>query len=802
MFQNYFKVALRNILKYKFFSAINIFGMTIGLTACLMIILYVVDELSFDTFHKNADRIYQVGLHGKLGGQDIHVANTCPPMAAALVADIPEVESATRIAGWFGQPSVKYEDKSFAEEKVYFADSNFFDFFSFRLVEGDPATALKEPNTLVVTPAIAIKYFGSEPALGKLLTIGADNKTYKVTGVIEEAPTNSHFTFNMIVSAESTENLKAGIWLNNFMYTYYLIRPNTTVNVVNAKFEGLVEKYIGPEMERFMGTTFKAMKEQGGAYGYYSTKLTDIHFDTISQGPLDPAGNMMYVYFFGGIGMFILVIACINFMNLSTARSAGRAKEVGLRKTLGSLRGQMIYQFLSESTIYSLAAVVLSLIACYFLLPYFNVLSGKQLTMVAFGTPLFIGGLVGLILFVGVIAGSYPAFYLTSFSAVEVLKGKVRAGMKSKGVRSFLVIFQFALSIFLIIFTAVVYQQIQFMQEKNLGIDKNNILVLRSTGRLGNNKEAFRNALTQQTGVVNVSYTNNSFPGVNNTTIFREPGGEQDHIMGVYSADYEHQDVMKFDLKEGRYFSKDFPSDSMAIILNEAAIREFNFIDALNSEVMYNDNGSEFKKYKVIGVMKNFNFESFKAEVRPLALLLSKDARNVMIRYEGSPAQLVENVGKLWKEHANNEPFEYEFLDESFDQLFRSEQRMGTIFSVFSGLAIFVACLGLFALSAFTSEQRTKEIGIRKALGASSASLTILLSKEFTRLVLIAFVPAAAAGWYVSNSWLQDFTYRIEINPFILLASGVAAIIIAWLTVSFQSIKAAVSNPVDSLRYE
>jgi putative ABC transport system permease protein len=802
MFQNYFKVALRNILKYKFFSAINILGMTIGLTACLLITLYVVDELSFDTFHKNADRIYQVGLHGKLGGQDLHVANTCPPMAAALVADIPEVEAATRIAGFFGQPAVKYEDKSFAEEKVYFADSNFFDFFSFHLVEGDPKTALKDPNTVVVTPAIATKYFGSEPALGKILTIGADNKAYKVTGVIEEAPSNSHFTYNMLVSSESSENLKSGIWLSNFMYTYYLLRENNSVDVVNAKFEGLVEKYIGPEMERFMGTTFKAMKEQGGAYGYYSTKLTDIHFDTISQGPIDPGGNMTYVYFFSGIGAFILLIACINFMNLSTARSAGRAKEVGLRKTLGSLRAQMVYQFLSESTLYSMAAVVLSIAACYFMLPSFNVLSGKQLTMAAFANPMFYGGLVVLVIFVGVIAGSYPAFYLTSFSAVEVLKGKVRAGMKSKGVRSFLVIFQFALSIFLIIFTAVVYQQIQYMQEKNLGIDKNNILVLKSTGRLGNNKEAFRNALEQQSGVVDVSYTNNSFPGVNNTTVFREPGGNQDHIMGVYSADHNHMDVMKFEMKEGRFFSKDFPSDSMAIILNEAAVREFNYTDPLNSEIMYNDNGNEFKRYKIIGIVKNFNFESFKTQVRPLALLLSKDGRNLMIRYEGNPSALVENVGRLWKEQANNEPFEYEFLDESFDQLFRSEQRMGTIFSVFSGLAIFVACLGLFALSAFTSEQRTKEIGIRKAMGASSFSLTVLLSKEFTRLVLIAFIPAAAGGWYISNSWLQDFTYRIEINPLILVLSGVAAIIIAWLTVSFQSIKAALSNPVESLRYE
>jgi putative ABC transport system permease protein len=802
MIKNYFTVAVRNILKHKLFSAINILGMTIGLTACLMIVLYVVDELSFDRFHKDADRIYQVGLHGKLGGQDIRVANTCPPMAAALKAEFPEVDDAIRVAQFFGKPAVKFEDKVFAEDKVLFVDSNFFEFFNFTLLEGNARTALKEPNTVVLTPAMATKYFGNESAIGKLMTIGSGEKTFTVTGIVEEAPSNSHFHFNMLISAESNENLKSPVWLNNFMFTYYKLHPNATVDQVNSKFIGLVEKYIGPDLERFMGASLSQFLEQGGEYGYYSTKLTDIHLHSTSQGDIEPGGNIMYVYFFGGIGIFILVIACINFMNLSTAQSAGRAKEVGLRKTLGSLRGQMIGQFLAESTLYSLVAVILSLVACYGLLPYFNVLSGKYLSMDLFTTPLFLAGIMVLVLFVGLVAGSYPAFYLTSFSAVEVLKGKLRAGLKSKGVRSSLVVFQFALSIFLMIFTAVVFQQVKFMQHQNLGIDKNNVIVLNNTGRLKSNKDAFRNALTQQTGIAKVSYSNNNFPGVNNTTIFREAASEQDHIMGVYYADYDHMDVMRFELKEGRYFSRDFPSDSMAIIMNEAAIREFNFTDALNAEVLYSENGGEFRKYKVIGVMKNFNFESFKSQVRPLAILLGGDAGNLMIRYEGHPTEVLGSVEKLWKEYASNEPFEYLFLDQSFDQLFRAEQRMGTIFGIFSGLAIFVACLGLFALAAFTSEQRTKEIGIRKAMGASSLRVMVLLSREFTRLVLFAFVPAAAAGWYVSNTWLQDFAYRIEISPIVILASGLMAIFIAWATVSFQSVKAARSNPVDSLRYE
>ncbi len=802
MFKNYFKVALRNILKNKLFSAINIFGMTIGITSCLMIVLYVSHELSYDQFHTDADRIYQVGLNGKIGGQDIRVSNTCPPMAAALLADIPEVESATRIAQMFNQPVIRNGEKIFSEEKVFFADSNFFEFFSYKLREGDVKTALKEPNSVVLTESMVKKYFGDTNPIGSLLVVGNENKTYKVTGISENPPSNSHFSYNILVSAVSSENLKEGIWLNNFMFTYFKTKPNTSVSQVEAKFIPLVEKYIGPELEKFMGTTLKQMIEAGGKYGYYSTNIKDIHLHSTSQGDIEPGGNIMYVYFFSGIGLFIILIACINFMNLSTAQSAGRAKEVGLRKTLGSLRGQMVGQFMSESILYSALSVVLALVACYFLLPSFNILSGKELGMEIFQTTWFIGGIIGLIFFVGIVAGSYPAFYLTSFSAVEVLKGKVRAGAKSKGIRSFLVVFQFGLSIFLIIFTVVVFQQIQYMKNKNLGIDKNNVLILQNTARLGNNKEAFRNGLVSQSGIAKVSYTNNTFPGVNNTTVFKTAGSEQDHIMGVYYADYDHQDVLRFELSDGRYFSKDFATDSLAILLNEAAVKEFGFENPVGEELLYNDNGPTFKKYKIIGVIKDFNFESFKDKVRPMSILLSENSNNLLVRYEGDPAIIIPQVEKLWKHHAASEPFEYTFLDENFDRLFRAEQRMGKLFSVFSGLAIFIACLGLFALAAFTTEQRTKEIGVRKSMGASVFNLSILLSKEFTKLVVIAFVPAAILAWYVSDTWLSGFAHHINLSPHVFLLSGAAAIAIAWLTVSFQSIKAASANPVDSLRYE
>lgn len=803
MFRNYLKVAFRNILKHKFFSLINILGMTIGVTACLLIALYVTDELSYDRFHDRADRIYQVGLNAKVGGQDIVTSTTCPPMAEAFAREIPGVEQSTRIANMWGSGVVKYDHNNlmFTEELLFYADSNFFDFFSFKLIEGDAKKVLLEPNSVVLTRSMEIKYFGTESGIGKLLSIGGHEKTYKVTGITEDCPTNSHFLYNMLVSASSAEHLKSTEWLNNYLHTYLLINENTPVSAVEAKFPELALKYVGPEVERFMGVTMEQMKQQGGAFGYYTTPLTDIHLKSKSQHDMQPGGNITYVYVFSAIGLFIIVIACINFMNLSTARSAGRAKEVGLRKTLGSQRSQMIGQFMSESLIYSLISVLLAVVFCYLLLPQFNLMAGKQLGMISLASPAFLVALFVLIVFVGLVAGSYPAFYMTSFNAVEVLKGKLRAGMKSKGIRSGLVVLQFMISIVLIISTSMVYLQIRFMQDRNMGIDKHNVMVIHSATRLGDNTDAFKNALETQTGIVAASYTNNSFPGVNNTTVFKAAGSDQDHIMGLYYADYDHQSVMKFELKEGRYFSKDFPSDSSAILLNEAAVEEFGYTNPLQEEVIYNDDGKK-EKLRVIGVFKDFNFESLKSKVRPLSIRLTDKSWQLMVRYEGNAQEAVASVEKLWKQYAANEPFDYGFLDQNFDELFRSEQRIGQLAQVFSGLAIFIASLGLFALAAFTTEQRAKEIGIRKALGASPSGLVMLLSREFTWLVIIAFVPAAGLAYWFMNSWLNQFAYHVDINPLIFIGSGVAAISVAWITVSYQSIKAAAANPIDSLRQE
>ena len=800
MLKNYFTISIRNIRKRKFFASINILGMAIGITAGLLIALYVIDEFSYDRFHSNADRILQVGLHKKIGMQDLRSASTCPPLADAMMSEISEVESVLRLTSG-GKPVIRYEEKVFIEDKVFFAESNFFDFFSFKLISGNAKTALEEPNTVVLTEKTARKYFGDENPLEKLITIDEGGKvTYKVTGVAADCPSNSHFKFNVLLSVGSDSYFDLNAWFNSGVFTYFLLRENTSVSDVENKFESIVAKYVAPDLQHFLGNSQDQFRKAGGVYSYYTTRITDIHLKSTSQEDIEPGGSMMYIYVFGGIGIFIMAIACINFMNMSTAQSASRAKEVGLRKTLGSLRSQMIGQFLAESMLYSLVAVVLAVVLCYFLLPAFNMLSGKELSIADLLDIKFILAVGLMLLTVSLLAGSYPAFYLTSFSPVEVLRGKVSTGLKSKGIRSTLVVFQFAISIFLIIVTSVVYTQITFMQQQQMGMDKENVLVIENVYRLGGNEEPFRKALAQQVGVSKTSFGTTKFPLVENL-LMRSAKFDGDHQVATYRADYDLKEVLKLKMKDGRYFSQNFASDSNAVVINETAAREFGFDKSEGQEVLHNTNGT-FKPAHVIGIMKDFNFESYRDKVRPLAVLFSDGLGALMVRYEGNAKTLIDNTSKLYKQYANNGPFEYTFMDENFDRLYRSEERIGQVLSVFSGLAIFIACLGLFALAAFTAEQRTKEIGIRKVMGASAGSISMTLTKEFIALVIIAFVPAAAVGWWVSSQWLNGFAYRVEINLFTFLIAGLSAIAIAWLTVGYQSIKAARANPVNSLRHE
>lgn len=801
MFKNYVTVALRNILKHKFYSALNIIGLAFGLTACFLIGLYIYDEISYDKFHADYQNIYSVGLHGKIGGQEIYTASSCPPLAQAMVSNIPGVEQAIRVNNW-RNIVIKYEDKAFTESRVLLADSNFFEFFSFKLIEGDVKTALKEPATVVITTETARKYFGDTPAMGKIITVGNDNEAFKVTGIAELAPTNSQVQFDFILSGASDDNLKSDSWTNNGLYSFYRKNPNTDVASIDARLRELTIEHVGPEFEQGLGVDFKQFEKQGGVYAYFSYPMHSKHlYQAQLVDGLTPSSDIKYVYSIGAVGLFILLIACINFMNLSTARSSGRAKEVGLRKTLGSVRSKLIAQFMSESLVYVFAAMLIAIVSVYLLLPSFNLLAGKSLPFELMGQPVVLVSILVVFIIVALLAGSYPAFYLTSFNPVEVLKGKVRSGMKSKGIRSTLVVVQFAISITLIISTLVVYNQLNFLRERNIGLDKSGVIVIRNTSRLANNRNAFRESVNGQTGIVKTSFTNNVFPGVNNTTVFRDESAAQEHIMATYHADYDHMNVLKMELASGRFFSKDFPSDSTACVINEAAVRELGWENPLTQKLI-SYNGPSPVSMQVVGVIKDFNFESFKANVRPLVIRLTNTANNMLVRYDNKPNDAVATLERVWKQNASNEPFEYTFLDQNFDTLFKEEQRLGQLFTVLTSVAIFVACLGLMGLASFTAEQRTKEIGIRKVMGASVSSVSALLSKEFMWLVAIAFVVASALAWYLMDQWLASFAYRIELSAGLFVLGGALAAGVAALTVSFHFIKAARSNPVNSLRYE
>jgi putative ABC transport system permease protein len=544
------------------------------------------------------------------------------------------------------------------------------------------------------------------------------------------------------------------------------------------------------------------MREQGNEYGYFAVPILDLHLQSAGiDMSFKPPSDITYVYIFSVIGFFLILIACVNFMNLYTASASSRAKEVGLRKTLGAERNGMMAQFLLESILYVLLAAVLSLFLIYLILPWFNSLSGKMLTLQIFAEPWFLGTMFGLIVMIGLIAGSYPAFYLTAFSPVEVLKGRVRRGAQSSGFRSTLVVGQFFISIGLIACTILVNQQLQFMQNKNLGFNKEQSIVLTNTSRLDNNREPFKEELLSDTRVLAASYTTFTIPGTQNVTVFQRPETDSDYIMATYYADHDHQDALGFEMAEGRYFSEDFPTDSSAIVINETAVQELGMEDPVGKEIIFP--GNDNRTYDVIGVMQDFNFESLRNEIMPLAIVLTETANEMIVRFQSEdPREAVNMITSTWDEYSGGEPVDYTFLDDDFDELFREEQRLGAVFTAFTIIAIFIACLGLLGLSAYMAERRTQEIGIRKVLGATVPNILGLLSVEFLKLLGIAFLLAIPISWYFIQNWLQGFAYRTEISPMVFVFTALATIGIVLVTISWQTLKAAFMNPVRSIKTE
>ena len=802
MFKNYLNIAVRNLLRHKGYSFINITGLAIGIACCLLIVLYVQDELSYDRFHEKADRIYRVTLHGRLAGNDIHAATSSAPMAATLMDDYPEVLVATRVRR-SSLMLVSREDQYFNEKRVFYADSTLFSVFTLPLIAGDPNTALREPHTMVLTEATAQKYFGDEDPIGKTLRFNND-ADYRITGIAENVPSNSHFHFDFLASFATLQDSRSPVWINNSMQTYLVLQENYPPARLEAKFPDLIRKYIGPQVQQALGVTIDEFLAAGGRYDFALQPLTDIHLYSHLEGEIEPNSNADYIYIFSAIAFFILLLACINFMNLSTARSANRAREIGVRKVLGAYRGQLFRQFLSESILLSVIALDIALIILSLLLPVFNTLSGKAIDISAIYNGPAVMGLIGFALFVGLVAGSYPAVFLSAFKPHDVLKGKLSAGTKSAWLRSGLVVFQFAISIALIAGTLIVGNQLDYMRGKPLGFDKEQVVVIHRASTLGEQRSSFEEQVEQHPDVVSTASTRH-VPGVQtDQNAFQLEGspGTDAYILWTLTVGYDFIETLGIEMAEGRSFSRDFSTDESAYILNKAAAEKLGFENPIGQQLIEPDPAGR-RTGQVIGVVKNFHFESLHEDIKPMILRLRPDARFIAVRVRSEGIQeTLAFLEQTWQAMTIGQPFEYTFLDEDFENLLRADRKVGDIFTVFSILGILIACLGLFGLASFTMEQRTKEIGVRKVLGASVSTIVMLLSREFVILVGIALILATPAAYFGMNRWLQDFHYRIDIGPDTFLVAGGLALFITLVTVSYQSLKAALANPVNSLRDE
>lgn len=807
MLKNYFKTAWRNLTKNKAFSAINILGLGAGLATCLLIILYVSDELSYDHFNKKIDQIYRIDADLQFGGHHFVLASSPDPLGAALKSEFPQVKQYVRLRD-HGGLLVKKGNQNIQEDKVILADSTLFDVFTLPMIEGDPKTALVNPNSVVITESTAKKYFNSTNVVGKSLTV-YDTSVYKITGVIKDVPKESHFHYDFFVSMYGQLSpYEMNQWTSNNFNTYIVLNKNADPKKLDAQLDAFVMKYVTPFFKTW-NLTLDEFKKQGNYLHYDLMPLSRIHLYSHKDSELEANGNIQYVYIFSVIALFILLIACVNFMNLSTARSAGRAREVGVRKVLGSLRKNLVVQFLTESLLISFISMILALAIAVLLLPYFNTLSGKALTTDAFFSPWLLPSLLLLVIIVGLLAGIYPAFYLSSFKPVAVLKGKIGANFKTGWLRSGLVVFQFAISIFLIIGTMVIYSQLNYIHNKDIGYNRDHVLVIKNTDALGQSAKVFKDEVLRLSGVQNATMTGYlpTSGWRSDSPLFPKPNADTKDAVStqIWRIDENYIPTLGMKMEQGRNFSKDFPTDSSGIIINEAFARLIGFRDALNKPLYFMDNfpSKDFTKFHVIGVVKNFNFNSLHDEVTPLVFLLSPQRGSIALRINTTHIdKLIASVENIYKKIAPGQPFSYSFMDADFNKTYQSEQKMGGLSITFSLLAILIACLGLFGLVTFAATQRTKEIGIRKVLGASVSNVSAMLSKDFLKLVLIAALITFPIAWWTMNKWLQGFAYRIQISWWIFLIAGVTAILIALITVSFQAIKAATANPVNSLRSE
>ncbi len=807
MIKNYFKTAWRNLIRNKWFSAINILGLAIGLATCLVIMLFVSNELSYDRFNKKADRIARVYFEGNVQGEKMKEPVVMAPVAQTMKNDFPEVEEATRLRSHDWVPKLVVDNQVFGHDALAYADASFFDVFTLPFIKGDSKTALAEPNAVVLTKDIAEKYFGKEEPLGKTIRFKTEDRApMKVTGVIENIPINSHFQFGLLASMESLDDARQQNWMNSNYYTYVVLKDKRDFEKLEAKIPVMVDQYIGPQMKDGTGQTLAEFRKGGSNITFHLQRLTDIHLYSDFHYDLSKPGDVRYVYIFGAIALFMLLIACINFMNLSTAGASKRSREVGVRKVLGSMKFELIKQFLMESILISVIALLLSLALVWLALPLFNDLSGQQLTFSFTEKPLMIPVLLGVVLFTGLLAGSYPAFYLSSFKPVVVLKGKWNPAKSGLSFRSALVVFQFFIAIMLIVSTTIVYKQLSYIRYKDVGYDKDKVMVLSNVWALGNNMEIFRQQLQNDPAVASVSASRYLPAGASgNNNFFVAAADDPDRLVKTlrYEIDEHYIPTLGIELKDGRNFSRQYSTDSSGVILNEAAVNALGWKENPLGQTIARTNKGDEEIYRVIGVVKDFHFRSLHERISPLVMVLAPDPGNLVVKIK--TADMLGFTTKLqqwFSAYGAEDPMDYSFLDERYYHTYNAEQKIGTILGIFAALTIFVACLGLFGLAKFTAEQRTKEIGIRKVLGATAAQLSAMLSKDFLKLVMIACGIAFPFAWWIMHRWLQDFAYRTNISWWVFAATGLLAVVIALGTISFQALKAALANPVDSLRDE
>ncbi len=819
MLTNYLKIAWRTLRKQPGLAFINIVGLAVGMGSCLLILLYVLDELNYDRYNTKADRIYRVQTNIKFGGNDMHFAVSPDPIGPTLKKDYPQVEQFVRLhqrGTWLVKRTG--EPINLREDNITFADSTLFDVFTLPLVSGNPKRALAEPNTVVISESAARRHFGNQNPMGQTLMFD-NTKTYTVTGVMRDMPTNAHFHSDFFLTMLN-DDYEWGSWLSNNHYTYILLKPGQSgapadIQAFAGNFDTIIKKYIGPQVLQFTGSSMEQFSKAGNTLRYWLIPLTDIHLHSRQQIELAPNGDIQYVYIFSAVALFILLIACINFMNLATARSASRAREVGVRKVMGSERQQLMGQFMTESILTTGLAMTLALGIVTAALPAFNTLAAKNLSIWQLITVYQLPLLLVLPILVGFLAGIYPAFFLSSFQPITVLKGgsttfrNIKGGLRSAGLRSGLVVFQFMMSIVLLVGTIIVYRQISYIQVKNVGFNRDQVVTIHDVYAIGRQAETFKQEVLRMPGVVSGSVSGYLPTPSNRSDNTFFPEGQPDMKKGVnmqqWGVDYDYLKTLGITLLQGRNFSRTYGTDSSAILINEAAVRVLGVRNPIGQHIWQyaNEQSKNRKSYTIIGVVKNFHFESLRRNIGALSLTLSPNSGAASFRLsQANIPVLMKQIEAQWKQIAPGQPFSYQFMDDSFDDMYRAEQRIGTISLTFAVLAILIACLGLFGLAAFTAEQRTKEIGIRKVLGASVLSIVGLLSKDFLKLVFIAILIASPLAWYAMSQWLKDFAYRIDIAWWMFALAGLLAVGIALLTVSFQSIKAALMNPVKSLRSE